>query len=217
MNHKKVIKRASLLFIGSVLFLSPFESYSQDEIDTAEVQEEEVAVISEEDDVEVIEEDSEAAPVVALVGNAENGMALFQGDKRFANGGPTCVTCHNVTNDEVIPGGLFTKDLTEVYERMGEGLNVWLMAPPYPAMASSYNNNPLTEQERTDLTAFFKKASEEKDSQEANDGYSLFYLGGGFGLLGILVLIQILWGKRKRKMVKEDIFKRQNKAWDAKF
>ena len=34
------------------------------------------------------------------------GQALFQGTTRFANGGPTCNSCHDVINDAVIGGGV---------------------------------------------------------------------------------------------------------------
>lgn len=189
MNHKKTLKRISLLFFGTILCLSPLRA----------------------------EEEATTTENVVLTAQAEMGMAYFQGSERFENGGPSCITCHNVTNDEVIPGGLFAKDLTDVYDRLGEGITGWLGAPPFPAMAASYNSNPLTEEERMNLTAFFKYTTETKESQTADNGY-IFMLGAGLvGLACILVLVQVLWGHRKKKMVKNEIFARQNKAWDAKF
>ena len=190
MNRKNIIKQVSLLIIGSVFCLTPLRA--QAETDQEEAKE-------------------------AVVPNAEIGQALFEGSERFENGGPSCIVCHNVTSSELIPGGLFAKDLTDVYERLGEGISGWLMAPPFQPMAASYNNNPLTEDERIHLTAFFKKAYDNKDSQTENSGYSLFFIGGGLGLAGLLVLIQLLWMNRKKKMVKQDIFNRQRRAVDAKF
>ncbi len=123
-----------------------------------------------------------------------------------------------------MPGGLFAKDLTDVYERLGEGITGWLGAPPFPAMASSYNNTPLTEEERMNLTAFFKYAYDSKDNQKAGFSFWIFdkqqikmAIYGIIGLVVILVLIHLLWGHRKKKMVKNEIFERQSKAWDAKF
>ena len=200
MNHKKTLKRISLLFIGSILCLSPLRAEE---------------TVSTEDGV---------SEEITLSQQAELGMAYFQGEERFKNGGPSCVTCHNVNNDGVIPGGLFAKDLTDVYERLGEGLTGWLGAPPFPAMATSYNNNPLTEEERTNLTAFFKYASETKDQQTATSSFLWFdgqqismFIWGLVGLVCILGLIHLLWSNRKKKMVKEDIFLRQRRAKDAKF
>ena len=42
------------------------------------------------------------------------------------------------------------------------------------------------------------------------------HVGGLGGLVVILVLVSLLWMKRKRQMVKKDIFARQGGAWDAK-
>ena len=199
MNEKKVFNRFSLLFLGAVLCLSPIRAEEDSSTDNAEEE-------------------------VVLSPQAEMGMAYFQGNKRFENGGPTCVSCHNVTNDGVVPGGLFAKDLTDVYDRMGEGITGWLGAPPFPAMASSYNNNPLTENEKMSLTAFFKYALDSKETQKDKSAFLWFdkaqvkmFLFGIIGMAIILGAITIIWGNRKRKMVKNEIFARQSKAWDAKF
>lgn len=153
-----------------------------------------------------------------FVPNLEQGMELFQGIKAFKNGGPSCISCHNVKNDEVAPGGLLAKDLTDVYSRMGEGITPWLGAPPFPAMVSSYQNNVLEEDEKANLTAFLKHVNEVKDTQEAeDDGIFIQLVGGMVGLVVLLILVQLLWSNRKRKSVKKDIFKRQNSSWDAKY
>ena len=149
--------------------------------------------------------------------NVKNGMELFDGSKSFENGGPACISCHNITNNNLIPGGILAKDLTNVYQRMGEGITGWLSAPPFPAMASSYQNNPLTEIEKASLTAFFKYADEVSNEQQINTGYTYQLVGGGIGLLCLLIIINFLWFKRKKQMVKQDIFNRQIKAHDAKF
>ncbi len=152
-----------------------------------------------------------------MTAEAKEGMALFQGEKTFKNGGPACITCHNVTNNDVMPGGLYGKDLTDVYERFGVGLSGWLQAPDPPAMTASYSNNELEEEERENLSAFLKSVYDTKDSQIANSGYLYFIAGGGIGLFVLLVMVQLIWSNRKKEMVKADIFSRQSKAWDAKF
>lgn len=149
--------------------------------------------------------------------DAATGMHYFEGSKRFTNGGPACITCHNVNNSQLIPGGVLAKDLTDVYERMGEGIKDWLVAPPFPAMNSSYQYHPLSEQERMALTAFFKHARENPNKPKESSAMIYFVVGGISGLVGILILINVLWFKRKKSMVKRDIFDRQLRAWDAKF
>lgn len=157
-----------------------------------------------------------AADTPPPAGDVQTGKQYFEGSKRFQNSGPACISCHNVKNNRVIPGGLLAKDLTDVYDRMGEGLSGWLSAPPFPAMASSYQEHPLTSAERNHLTAFFKHVNDVKSTQKAKSGADLFYIGGSVGLLMMFLLISIIWMKRKRQMVKREIFDRQIRAWDAK-
>jgi len=201
MNHKKTFNRISLLFFGTVLCLSPLRAEESESTEgtTAEV---------------------------AITPQAEMGKAYFQGTERFENGGPSCITCHNVTHDGVYSGGLFAKDLTDYFETgiLKDGLSGWLGAPDPPAMAASYNNNPLNEEERMSLTAFLKYASATRANQQ--DRSALLGLDMAqvkmlvYGAIGLIVLfgaVTVLWSNRKKKMVKNEIFARQNKAWDAKF
>lgn len=148
---------------------------------------------------------------------AQNGKALFDGSKRLKNGGPSCVSCHSVRNENVIPGGLLAVELTEAYEKYSVGLSAWLGNPNIPAMEASYQNNPMTEQERADLATFLEYVNADKENHKAQEGYMMMLAGGGAGVFVLLVLISLIWMKRKRKMVKEDVFKRQSKAYDAKY
>lgn len=149
---------------------------------------------------------------------AKEGMAFFQGEKRFDNGGPSCLSCHNITNDNAAIGGTFAKDLTDVYSRMGDGIAGWLTAPSFPPMKVAYSDHPLTEKERNSLTVFLKYANNVKDSQAQSNGGLLVLVGGGLvGLVVLLLLFQLIWSKRKTRMVKDDIFARSIKSFDARF
>ena len=153
----------------------------------------------------------------ALTTVEHTGKDLFEGKIRFENGGPSCISCHSVDNSDVAMGGLFAKNLTDVYSRLGEGITPWLSAPPFPAMAISYQNNPLTESERIKLQAFLKYINENNDVKAAGNGYDFMLISGVVGLVIILVLINFTWFVRKKKMVKQEIFDRQIKALDARF
>ena len=191
MKSKGILKGFGLLVLGSFLYISPARA-------------------------------AEKAPTekVEMSNEARRGKQYFEGSRRFKNGGPACITCHNVTNDKLIPGGLLAKDLTDVYPKYGEVLPLWLVTPDNAPMTTAYQNHQLEEDkdnpEKSSLAAFLKYADEVKDDQTAQSGYDLFYIGGGVGLLGILIVISLLWMKRKKQMVKKDIFARQNSAWDAK-
>lgn len=227
MKRIKIVKKVGVAVV--VLLMSNAWTNAQEAVEVleedaviaeAQIETEDVTEVNIADaEIEAAIEDTAAVvePVVAVVGDAKLGRAYYDGSKGFLNGGPACVTCHNVTNDELIPGGLLAKDLTDVYERMGEGITAWLGAPPFPAMVASYQNHTLTELERSSLTAFLKEANEVKDTQTVTSGTNLFLYGGATGLLVIMGIISLLWMKRKKNTVKQDIFLRQSKSADAKF
>ena len=145
----------------------------------------------------------------------EMGKNIFLGSHALANGGPACISCHNVNYEGVIPGGLLAKDLTTVYGRLGgdAGLQGMLGAPPFPAMTEAYKNRPITDIEIAALTAFFNKVDKDKANQVTSAMNPLLN-GGVIGLVVILVMIFIIWWKRKSSTVKKDIYKRQIKSTD---
>ncbi len=78
-----------------------------------------------------------AASVDTGIGSTEEdiimGQNLFQGKVRLANGGPTCISCHDVKNDAIIGGGILARELTTVFSRMGEpGVRAILGSAPFP-------------------------------------------------------------------------------------
>ena len=206
--------------IGIVTIIGNPYAYSQEvENDAAELEEVDIPpndaeVVEEAEEADTTAEATEAAEPV--VGDVSLGRAYFEGSKRFKKGGPACITCHNVSNDELIPGGLLAVDLTDIYPKYGAALSMWLENPDNAPMTTSYTKHAMTDMERASLAAFLEHANEVKDSQAKNSGYSYMLLGGGIGLVIILLLISVLWMKRKKQMVKKDIFARQNRAWDAK-
>lgn len=146
------------------------------------------------------------------------GLMLFSGEHRLSNNGPSCITCHNVLHGDLIAGGLLAKDLTKVYERLGAaGINGMLSAPPFPAMAASYKDSPLTEKEIFQLSAFFNDAAVNtvyQPQRTYNDNLLLY--GGSVAFIIIASIILLMFIERKRKCVKEDIYKRQIKAASSK-
>lgn len=150
------------------------------------------------------------APMEFTDADRELGQALFVGSTRFANKGASCISCHNVTNDQVMLGGHFAKDLTGVFGRMGAaGVAGIIGASPFPAMATSYANAPLTEQEVHALTAFLEHADKVSAEQTARSLYEPFVIYGGGGLIALLLVIGVHWRGRMKQHVKRDIFARQ--------
>lgn len=174
--------------------------------------------VVEEVEVDVEPADPALDPANASAEDIAIGVKLFSGENRFENGGPSCLTCHNVQHTDLIAGGLLAKDLTKVYERMGAaGINGILGAPPFPAMSASYKDNPLTEKEIFQLSAFFSDATVNNIYQKQRTYNDHLLLYGGFGAFAtIAIIIFFLFLDRKRKCVKEDIYRRQIKAASSK-
>lgn len=143
----------------------------------------------------------------------EMGKNIFMGSLALANGGPACISCHNVNYTGVIPGGLLAKDLTTVYSRLGgdAGLQGMLGAPPFPAMTQAYKNKAMTEQEIAAITAFLNKVDRDKSNQQVATMNPLLY-GGTVGTTTLLLLIFAVWFRRKKHTVKKDIYDRQIKS-----
>ncbi len=138
------------------------------------------------------------------------GQGLFQGTTRFANGGPTCNSCHEVTNDAVIGGGVLARELTTVFSRLGgPGVRAILGSPPFPVMQRAYLDKPLTDEEVVALVGFLQRADEEQALHQPRDyGPKLFAVGvAGTALL--LGLYSLLWGRRLRGSVNQEIYDRQ--------
>lgn len=168
--------------------------------------------------VEAVPADPALDPANASKEDIAMGVQLFSGEHRFENGGPSCLTCHNVQYNDLIAGGLLAKDLTFVYDRMGStGIGGILSAPPFPAMNASYKDNALTEKEIFQLSAFFSDATTNNIYQHQrtyNDNLLLF--GGGGAFLVIALIIFVLFMERKKGSVKDAIYKRQIKAASSK-
>lgn len=158
-----------------------------------------------------------AASVETGIGSTEEdvimGQNLFQGKVRLANGGPTCISCHDVKNDAVIGGGILARELTTVFSRMGEpGVRAILGSAPFPVMQQAYVNKPLTDEEIFSIVSFLQQADKEHMFQQPRDyGVKL----AGTGIVGLIVLLGVyalLWRNRRKKPVNKDIFDRQVKS-----
>lgn len=177
-------------------------------------------------DEEVVEEEvtEDAADTLQVAFTAttfsqediDKGQLLFSGAARFTNGGPSCVTCHNVTNDKMIDGGLLAKDLTNAYSRMGEeGLAGIMSSPPFPAMTSAYEGKALDSTEVAQLTAFLQYADQVSAEQQVSSGYDIFFIYGGIGFVVWMVIVYAMYANRKKHTVKREILARQNRAADS--
>jgi len=140
-----------------------------------------------------------------------DGKKYFTGEKRFVNGGPPCITCHNVSDDGV-DGGYLAKDLTGSYPLMGDqGISAMIGNAPYPAMNNAYVDNPVIESEMSAIAGYLKSVSDNR--VEFASTSILKFVAVGVGIFVVLLLIIIgIWSKRKKESTKKDIFARQLKS-----
>lgn len=154
---------------------------------------------------------AQPAPVAAATTEQIRlGLDLFQGTRRLTNDGPTCNSCHEVTNDAVIGGGILARELTTVFSRLGgPGVRAILGSPPFPVMEQAYRDRPLTDEEVVALVGFLEKADAEQALHQPRD-YGIKLFGGGVaGSVVLLGLYSLMWGGRKRGSVNQEIFDRQ--------
>ena len=143
-----------------------------------------------------------------------HGRKLFLGEERLKNGGAACISCHNVTGENLNAGGLLAMDLTNTYSRLNApGVYSIMFSSPFAVMNAAYNNNKITKDEAFYLIAFLKQADYMAPLQEPVNYQSSFILMGLIGTAILFCLYGGIWWNRKRKPVNDKIFKRQLKAY----
>lgn len=153
-----------------------------------------------------------AAPAFAATPeDVRRGRELFQGGTSLTSGGPACSSCHHVTNDNVIGGGVLAKSLTTAFARLGApGLHAILSAPPFPVMQQAYSTRPLTDGEKLALEGYLQSVSGHPESFDQPREDSLKLLFGGLGGLTVLMgFYSVTWRRRKKSLVNAKIFDRQ--------
>ena len=122
---------------------------------------------------------------------------------KLTNGGPACISCHNINNQAMFNGGLLAKDLTTAFSRLSAaGVDGILRNPPFPAMIDGFGNAALTDQEIKELLSFLYSTDKRGD-------VNLSPLQTQFDLLiGIIVGINIalailffVWQRVKKQSV----------------
>ncbi len=142
----------------------------------------------------------EAAPGTsdAAAGDPALGRRLFTGERRLANGGGACISCHSVAGVGVLGGGTLARELTGAAGRYGPGLPQVIESSPFPLMQAAYGERPLTRDEIAHLTAFLEGAAESERSTASSPlPFAAFGLGGMLLLLGLAAAV---WRGRLREV-----------------
>ncbi len=154
----------------------------------------------------------EAADYLASIDTDENearGKALFEGSRKFRNGGASCISCHHVNVDEGKQGGLLAKELTQSFSQIGgyAGIKGMIDFPAYPAMKDAYAKAPITEDESVQLQVFLMRADKAYSMEISS--VSGYLKQGIIGVVVLLVIISLVWLRRKKRSVNYHIIQRQ--------
>jgi len=145
--------------------------------------------------------------------NYKSGSEYFNGTKSFLNGGQSCISCHNITDENIIAGGNLAKDLSQTYNNLkGDGIKAMLVSPPFPAMTVAYKNQELTEEEIYDLTAFIKISSTKASSPKYGQVGKYFLMYGILACCIIITLMGLIWQKRRIRLTNQEIVDRQKQT-----
>jgi cytochrome c2 len=154
-----------------------------------------------------------AAPPIVPAATDEQvvlGRDLFQGMARLANGGPPCMSCHDVRSEGVVGGGALAIGLTDAVTRLTlPGVGAILRNPPFPVMQRAYADRPLTDPEVEALVGFLERADAEQELHQARAYGMQFLLAGVVGSVILLGLYALIWRRRRKGTVYETIFDRQ--------
>jgi cytochrome c2 len=154
------------------------------------------------------EPEAEATPLEASVGGR-----LFEGSARFANGGPACNACHNVTHETVAAGGILASDLTQSFSRMdARAFGALLANAPFPVMQVAYEGKAIKPEEVRALAGFLQRVGNEGVARKPGDpGWGMF-LGGAAGVLVLAGFFWLIGARRKKRCVNQEIYDRQIKS-----
>ncbi len=133
----------------------------------------------------------------------EKGKNLFEGLTRLTNGGPACISCHNINNQAMFNGGLLAKDLTTAFSRLSPaGVDGILRNPPFPAMVNGFGLAPLSDQEVKDLLAFLYHTDSMGEAMiNPLQSQSTLLIGIMIGLNISLIVLLFMWGRVKKYSV----------------
>ncbi|MEK7773906.1 MAG: hypothetical protein AAB307_06115, partial [Deltaproteobacteria bacterium] len=141
----------------------------------------------------------EAAPVEAApveTGNAEIGRQIFTGARPLQNGAPPCISCHSISYG-ALNGGTLGPNLTKVYADESKNplvSSAWINGGS-PTMAPIFSQRNITDEEVSNLRAFFAQQSKGEVAPSATGTFTIIGLGG---FVGILIVFNIIWSGRYR-------------------
>lgn len=152
-------------------------------------------------------------PVDATAANIEMGENLFVGRLRLENGGPSCISCHNLNTATVMTGGSLAKDLTDAVSRLTrQGVDAMMASPPFPAMRSAFDGKSITVGERAAVIAFLEDIEENQVDQIVSNYGNTLLISGLIGMVVLMGFFFLIGLRGTKESVNQAIYDRQLKS-----
>jgi mono/diheme cytochrome c family protein len=148
----------------------------------------------------------------AKASDTAHGLSLFFGTTPFENGGPACVSCHEVDGaGGIIQGGTLAKNLTHSFATLGdEGLDAALKNPTFAVMNKVYGDAPLNGAEAFAIRAMLYD-SNRGALKGGGQRINVIVLGFIIALLSLAGL-NAAWSRRKRMGVRETLVAKEQQS-----
>lgn len=131
---------------------------------------------------------SEEIPEGELPGSADNGRLIFTGLRPLANGGMSCIACHQAGSQSLGP------DLSKIGQKYkGKALVSACQQASFKVMRPAYKDHKITESEAYDIAKYLLSLDQNNNESQVN----LLACGGAISA-GILVLIFLGYSRRPR-------------------
>lgn len=129
--------------------------------------------------------------------DVELGRSYFTGAKAFAEGAPSCTSCHTTASLGAWGGGSLGPDLTGSLERIGgrRAMTGWLTIPGSLTMAPVFKDHKLTPEEIHALVAYLE-AEDASGAADAASAATSFLGVGALSTVALLALFGFLWKDR---------------------
>ncbi len=154
-------------------------------------------------------QETAAQPRAAGAGDARAGLALFSGDVPFANRGPPCGSCHDITGLAFPGGGTLGPDLSQSYSTFGpDGTAVVLATLYFPTMSPVFAGRLLTPAEQRDLTALLVHTSQQPAQPDSDTAWVALLGLAAFAFFALLAFVAAM---RRLKGVRAPLVERRTR------
>ena len=127
------------------------------------------------------------------------GQQIFRRQRRLANGGPACISCHAIKDAGAFGGGRLGPDPSKAFERVQgrRNLGAWLMAPATPMMQPVFRKHLMKPEEILPLIALFENSAR-AGGEDDHTGLVGFSTLSFFGSVLALAALGAIWKNRLR-------------------